>query len=485
MKNDNTLEPGLDLATNSELHFRNLIANSLIGVVTSSMDGTLIFVNQAMANMLEYNSPQEMQALDFASPWHRPDLRLQFNKKLKQQGYVSNFEMDAITRTGKIIPVLISANLHGNVISSMVTNISAQKSAEQALLHTNEQFRATFEQAAVGIAHASIDGRFLRINNTFCDIVGYSKDEMLQMNFQQITHPDDLDEDNKQIKYLLSGEHGTYSREKRYICKNQETVWVNLSVSLIRGTSDREDWLMGVVQDISVRKRAEQTVLDYQKKLKALASDLALTEVRERRIIASELHDNVGQSLALSRLQLAAAIKACSGCRKAAALNEISDAIKLSIRDTRSIISDLSYPVMNELGLIAAVSEWLKSPAVERFGLEAELIVDGKPLTLEPDTMAILFRNIRELLINIFKHACASKISVRMHWATDKLEIIVDDNGIGFTAETWSERTPDGESFGLLSINELMSGLGGSFQINNRNGGGVRARMTVPLRLNC
>lgn len=426
MNKNRTLDPVHDQATNSELHFRNLVANSLTGVVTSTVDGTLTYVNQATANIFEYDSPQEMQGVGVNSLWHRPDLRLEFIKKLKQHGYIYNFETDAVTRTGKIIQVLISANINNDVISGMIINISGQKSTEQALIQTNERLHATFEQAAVGIAHTSIDGQFLRINKKFCDIVGYSKDEMLQMNFQGITYPDDLEKDLTLIKSLLSGNNDTFSIEKRYICKNGTTVWVNLNVTLIRGNSDQEDWLMGVVQDISERKRAEQTILDYQNRLKALASDLALTEVRERRIIASELHDNVGQSLAFSRLQLAATKKACSGCSKADALDEISDAIKLSIKDTRGIISDLSYPIMNELGLSAAVSEWLKEQAAERFGLQAELTVNGTPLTLEADTRAILFRNIRELLVNIFKHAHASEISLRMHWTADKLEIIVD-----------------------------------------------------------
>jgi len=484
LKNNRTLDPVHDKATNSELHFRNLVANSLTGVVTSTVDGTLTYVNQATANIFEYNSPQEMQGVAVNSLWHRPDLRLEFINRLKQQGYICNFETDAVTRTGKIIQILISANINDDVISGMIINISNQKSTEQALIQTNERLHATFEQAAVGIAHTSIDGRFLRINKKFCDIVGYSKDEMIQMNFQDMTYPDDLEEDIAKLQLLLSGEDDTFSMEKRYICKNGTTVWVNLNVTLIRRDSGQPDWLMGVVQDISVRKQAEQIIQDYQNRLKALASDLALTEVRERRILASELHDNVGQSLAFSRLQLAAAKKACNGCHKADALEEISDAIKLSIKDTRSIISDLSYPIMNELGLSAAVSEWLNEQAVERFGLQAELTVDGKPQMLEADTRAILFRNIRELLVNIFKHAQASEISVRMHWAVDKLEIIVDDDGIGFTTEPLSELSPHSESFGLLSINELMSGLGGSFQINNRNGGGVRACLAVPLKSN-
>ena len=119
-------------------------------------------------------------------------------------------------------------------ISGTFQEITERKQWEEALKENEERFRSTFEQAAIGIAHVSPEGRFLRINQRFCDIVGYSLEEMLSHNFQEITHQDDLDADLEYVRQLLSGEIQTYSMEKRYFKKNGSRVWVNLTVSLVR-----------------------------------------------------------------------------------------------------------------------------------------------------------------------------------------------------------------------------------------------------------
>ena len=94
---------------------------------------------------------------------------------------------------------------------------------------SDERFKVTFEQAAVGVAHVSPDGRFLRINQKFCDIIGYTTKEMQSRTFQEITHPDDLDTDLEHLQQVLDGEIETYSMEKRYFHKSREVVWINLS----------------------------------------------------------------------------------------------------------------------------------------------------------------------------------------------------------------------------------------------------------------
>ena len=122
---------------------------------------------------------------------------------------------------------------------------------------SQELFKVTFEQAAVGIAHVLPNGKFLRINQKFCDIVGYTKKEMQSRTFQEITHPDDLDADLKFVQQVLDGEIDTYSMEKRYLQKDHEIVWINLTVSLFREDTGEPSYFIAVVQDISERKEME------------------------------------------------------------------------------------------------------------------------------------------------------------------------------------------------------------------------------------
>jgi PAS domain S-box-containing protein len=136
-----------------------------------------------------------------------------------------------------------------------------QRSAalENALRESEELYRSTFDLAAIGVAHVSPDGRWLRINGKLCEIVGYSEEELLKMKFQEITHPDDLAVDLAETEKIISGAIDTFSMEKRYIRKDGSVVWVNLTVSAVRNGNNQLKHFISVVEDISGRREAEET----------------------------------------------------------------------------------------------------------------------------------------------------------------------------------------------------------------------------------
>jgi PAS domain S-box-containing protein len=139
-------------------------------------------------------------------------------------------------------------------------DITERKRAEQELARSEERFRATFEQAAVGIAHVALDGRWLRVNDKLCAIVGYARDELLQRSLRDITHPADLDADQALMQQLLAGEVGHYALEKRYLRKNGTPVWIRLTVSLRRQAGGDPDYFICVVEEIDERRRTDDAL---------------------------------------------------------------------------------------------------------------------------------------------------------------------------------------------------------------------------------
>jgi PAS domain S-box-containing protein len=137
-------------------------------------------------------------------------------------------------------------------------DVTERRRIEENLRESEERFRVTFEQAAVGVAQVGIDGRWLRVNRRMSEIVGYEREELLQMTFQDITHPDDLEEDLARVRRRLEDELQTYTIEKRYLTKGGPEVWVNLTVSLVRDPSGEPAYFIAVVEDISERKRTEE-----------------------------------------------------------------------------------------------------------------------------------------------------------------------------------------------------------------------------------
>src|SRR3712207_200223 len=138
-------------------------------------------------------------------------------------------------------------------------NEETPEQGEDALRESEALFRATFEQAAVGLSHNAPDGRWLRVNDKLCEITGYSREELTSgMTFQDITHPDDLDADVEQGQRLWAGEMDTYSMEKRYLRKDASVVWIGLTVAVVRESSGEPRYFIAVIQDASERKRAEE-----------------------------------------------------------------------------------------------------------------------------------------------------------------------------------------------------------------------------------
>jgi PAS domain S-box-containing protein len=151
-----------------------------------------------------------------------------------------------------------------------IAKITELKQAEELLRESQLRFRSTFEQAAVGIAHVAPDGRWLDVNQRLCDIVGYTREELLEIRFQDITHPDDLGPDLAYVRQLLAGAIPNFSMQKRYIRKDGQIEWVNLTVALVRRPDGEPDYFISVVEDITGRKLAEKRLHESEDRFRTL-----------------------------------------------------------------------------------------------------------------------------------------------------------------------------------------------------------------------
>jgi PAS domain S-box-containing protein len=176
-----------------------------------------------------------------------------------------------LLKDGRRLPVEVSVSsllIEGQTAGrvAVLRDLTERKAAEEALRESEERFRHTFENAAVGIAHVGLDGHWLRVNDRLCEITGYSHEALLARTFQDITHPDDLEADLTSVRQVLAGEIATYAMEKRYIRKDGGIVWVNLTVSLVRTPSGEPDYFISVVEDITPRKQAEAALREREER---------------------------------------------------------------------------------------------------------------------------------------------------------------------------------------------------------------------------
>ena len=238
------------------------------------------------------------------------------------------------------------------------------------------------------------------------------------------------------------------------------------------------------LEDITERKKAEQELLDDQAQLKSLASQLTLAEERERRRIASELHDQISQSLVISKMKLEALCKSGYGKELDKALDEVCNSLGQTIADTRSLTFDLSPPILYELGFEAAVAEWLTGQIRDKHGIKTEFEDDGQPKPLDDDIRVLLFRNVRELLINVVKHANAQNVKVSIRKVGKQIRVSVEDDGVGFDPAKVASMAAKRAEFGLFSIRERLEESGGHLEIESELSHGSRITMFAPLKGN-
>jgi len=226
--------------------------------------------------------------------------------------------------------------------------------------------------------------------------------------------------------------------------------------------------------DATARKDAEEEVRIYQERLRSLMADLLLAEEYERRRLAVDLHDGLSQTIALTQMKLSALRLALEG-KQEAPLDEIEELIGQANQSARSISFELSPPVLHDLGLEPAV-QWLVENIQSRYGIEIALEDDGQPKPADEKTRVILFRSIRELLINAAKHAGARRVHVRLHRVKDQLNASVEDDGVGMAVDLVGA-----QGSGLFSIHERLGHVGGSMRIDSGPGRGTRVHLRAPL----
>jgi len=228
------------------------------------------------------------------------------------------------------------------------------------------------------------------------------------------------------------------------------------------------------VYDATSRRSEAQQISRYQDRLHSLVADLLLTEERERRRLAADLHDGLSQTIALARMKLSALrVTVDAGLSKS--LDEIEQLIEHANSSARTIGFELSPAVLHDLGLQPAL-QWLAENIQARYGIEVVLQDDGQPKPADEETRVILFRSIRELLINAAKHAGTRRVHLRLVNDGDHLDAAVEDDGVGMEAETATTR-----GSGLFSIQERLSHVGGSMRIESAPGRGTKVRLSAPI----
>ena len=461
----------------SERKYRELVENAHEGIWIIDATGRIKFTNRRMREITGHDTLEDKKIYDLLDKDNQKLLREVMAQNRKNQ--VAQQEIDITCKNQEVASVIVSSVPlfeDGDFVGAF-----AMFSDITALRETEKRFRKIFEEAAIGMSMGDMDGYLLDVNPTFLKMLGYEKEEVVQKHFTRFLHPEDAVKSAKLFKELAKGARDSYSRENRYLHKDNRVVWGQVTVSLVRGVGGAPQFAIGMVADISDRKKAEEDIRTYQEQLQSLASELSLTEERERRRLGTDLHDHIGQALAISKIKLGVLQKTVTGDKESKSLSEVRELLDQMIRDTRSLTFELSLPVLYELGFEAAV-EWFARHVRSQHGLKVDVQKDMLPIPMDDEIKVLLFRSVRELMLNIVKHAQARNARVTIRRESDDVHIEVEDDGVGIKDLRQGSKLKSNGGFGLFSIRERLHYLGGQVQVEPGHRKGTRVTLIVPLQ---
>jgi len=371
---------------------------------------------------------------------------------------------------------LLVRDAQGKVVRKIgtLTDVSERKRSNER--ESEARFQAVFENAIIGIALVDMQGNLLESNPALQKMLGYNKTELVQRTFSQFTHPEDAQADRVLFEELAKGKRDQYQLETRLYRKNNEVVWGQSTVSLVRNQNGEPQYAVKMVEDITARKRAEEAV-------RRLSGRVLRLQDEERRRIARELHDTTAQSLAALAMNLSVVKEGAPdiGARARTCLSESLELAEQCSRELRILSYLLHPPLLDEAGLGSAL-RWFADGYMQRTGIYVDLEIPPEPTRFPADIELALYRVVQEGLTNIHLHSESKKARICLKRRSNQALLTVADEGRGLPPGLLERGGRGGGKLGvgISGMRERIRQLGGQFEVVSGNHG-TTLRVVVPV----
>jgi len=349
--------------------------------------------------------------------------------------------------------------------------------AEAALKESEQKYSTLVEDALIGV-YIIQDGIIKFANDKLAAIYGYEKDELIGLQSLDLVHPEDRPRIKEMRAKRLKGEKVPSEYEIRGLKKNGDTIWVMRSFSLINFRDGPA--ISGIVSDMTQRRKAEQALRESGKELRILSNQLLSAEEKERKRIARELHDGIGQTLSAIKFSVENSLRLLRNEADHSELKSLEAVIPLTqktIEEVRRIVKDLRPSILDDLGILATINWFCREFQDIYAGIRIKREIDIQEGDIPSPLKTVIYRILQEALNNVAKHSRADLIQLTLEKSDSGIELKIQDNGVGFDlAKTISLKSSQ-RGFGLASMRERAKLSGAAFDIVSTVGKGTVIRV--------
>ncbi len=470
----------------AEERYRALFECPLCAVYIHDLEGNFIDANETALRMFGYTK-RDIPSLSVASILDQEQLPVA-RKRIEdiiQCGAASDsYRYRVKTRHGELLWMeVVSTLIHRNgkpyAIQGMAWNVTEQINTREALKKSEEQYKTMLETMNEGMCVLDRNGTITFVNDCFCRMTAYRKEELLGRHVAII-----LDRENEKIlrnQWSLRKKGRTDPYEIILTRKDGEKIDTIVAPRPIFDDAGAFAGSLGIFTDVSKLKRTERELISYQERLRSLALEMSMVEERERRYITIELQDNLNRSLSYFTQKLKELQDIASPNEAQTILDEMASLVEQAMHYVKTLTREFTTQILYEKGLEAAL-KWLGSNFQELHSINFHFKDDMKPKPLSDETNILLYQAVRELFMNIIRHAHAKNVTVSFERDYKNLRVHVHDDGIGFDVSKVLTYTKNKEMFGLFSIYERLKYLGGHVDFESGPGQGTHFTLVAPLK---